>query len=276
MDNSRSGWEHLNGLASQYHKLVQQGEGTSAETRSMLQIEIANMITASTLPLLKSIAGAMLKRGYTVRDHTFSLAGINIQPEDLVQEGVLEILRSLKNYDPARGSLCSFINEYAAGAMYRAGLEYKSLLHVGERARQEALLIVKQPQNIVDIRMESMMSPCRYRNRRAALEALYGEIEDIWAQPEGYLHNHLESRIPVQAKESYIEPEDQVGLEKALSKALASLEGIHKKIIEEHFLGEEEKTLARIGREHHLSRERIRQLKEEALQTLQPLLSAYV
>ena len=86
---------------------------------------------------------------------------------------------------------------------------------------------------------------------------MHGEIEDIWAQPEGYLHNHLESRIPVQAKESYIEPEDQVGLEKALSKALASLEGIHKKIIEEHFLGEEEKTLARIGREHHLSRERI-------------------
>ena len=218
----------------------------------------------------------MLKRGYTVRDHTFSLAGINIQPEDLVQEGVLEILRSLKNYDPARGSLCSFINEYAAGAMYRAGLEYKSLLHVGERARQEALLIVKQPQNTVDIKMESTISPCKYRNRRAAVEALYGEIEDIWTPPAGYLHNHLESRIPVRTEPAYIEPEDQPGLEKALSKALASLGGIHKRIIEEHFLVEEGKTLARIGKEQRLSRERIRQLKEEALQTLRPLLSAYV
>ncbi len=95
----------LQPLAIEYLELVNEGYGTSLGNRTARQIEIANQIVVEALPYVKDIAkrfkGFRLKlkisNGKIARP---ILKYDNIPLEDLVQNGCLGIVKSIKNYNP--------------------------------------------------------------------------------------------------------------------------------------------------------------------------------
>jgi RNA polymerase sigma-32 factor len=92
---------------------------------------------------------------------------------------------------------------------------------------------------------------------------------------------HSDEARGLQVPSALPDPETAVGAKELrrrrssiLSECLSILDGRERRIVDEHILSEDKHTLAEIGDELGISRERVRQLEKRALRKMRQLIEA--
>jgi RNA polymerase primary sigma factor len=203
---------------------------------------------------------------------------------DLVQEGNLGLLKAVDRFDPSRGTRFStfavwWIRHTITRAMSNHGRTIRIPVHVTvdhlnlrKATRRLEAELARAPSDeevaqVLDMAVERVGSTrramqCRPVSTDAPLHVDGAEkVEDVLAcehADEAWEHVEFRCDAPV------------------LDRALATLPGLERRILDGRFGldGGEERTLADIGTDHRLSRERIRQLQNRALARLREQLDA--
>jgi RNA polymerase sigma-32 factor len=199
---------------------------------------------------------------------------------DLVSEGNLGLMMALRKFDPERG--VRFVT-YAAywSRAYILNYVIKSWSMVGGgsgplrskmffKLRRERAMVAnvigegneEQAMNMLAERIGETVERTKELTRR--LEARDVSL-DVSANEEGRatLLDGLTDAGPTQ-EDRYMEEERKDALKGALESAVASLDDRERFIVEQRLMAEEETSLAEIGRQLGVSRERARQLEARA------------
>ena len=201
-----------------------------------------------------------------------------LPPDDLVQEGAIGLLGAVDKYDPDRGTAFS---TYAFWRI-RAAITH-ALTADGQ--------IVRIPRPVLERRRRVARE--RERLTRGGREPTVASLAEATALPEGDVVEALavsavasleeESPLGRPLGETLADPRSPEPAEElvasaragALRAALARLSPRKRRIVHRHFgLAGEPATLIEIGAEMHLSPERVRGLKDEALRDLASELAA--
>jgi RNA polymerase sigma-32 factor len=193
---------------------------------------------------------------------------------DLFAEGNFGLVRALEKFDPSRGFrfvtyAAYWIRAYVLGYV----LKHWSLVNVGVRSKHffklrrerrriegmvsdssEALALLSERTGLTPARLEEMLQ--RLDSRDVSLDA------QVFQDGATTLVDRLPSDEPNQDEQ--LEKEQDCDCAKRIvTKALASLDPRERLVIENRLLadGEDERTLADLGRELGISRERARQLE---------------
>ncbi len=187
--------------------------------------------------------------------------------EDLIQAGCIGLWKALERFDPRRQTRFStYASFWIRQALQRAHHEQSGIIrlpaHIHERLRREAQgLPVQNPALVEQARRVSqpplsLLSPPRHMEENGddseMREGLIG-----WDREEERLEN--------------------LALREILETAIALLPEREEKVIRllYGFNDGVTRTLAETGRKLGISRERVRQLRDKALETLREILSQY-
>jgi RNA polymerase primary sigma factor len=201
---------------------------------------------------------------------------------DLVQEGNLGLLKAMDRFDPARGfRFSTYAVWWIRHHINRAMADKSRLVRVPvhrldrhnqiEKARRRLIgelgrdpsgaelakatgLSAEQLEEIAEQRFERVVSLDAPRS---------GDEDDDRAAHDWFRDPHADDASPIERLSRDVDL-------RRLRSALGGLKPIEAAVLSKRFgMGErEERTLADIGEEHGLSRERIRQIEQQALQRL--------
>jgi len=211
---------------------------------------------------------------------------------DLVSEGNLGLMMAMRKFDPERG--VRFVT-YAAywSRAYILNYVIKSWSMVGggsgplrskmffklrrERAMVSNLLGEGDEQKSMELlaeRIGQTVEKTKELTRR--LEARDVSL-DVQQHEEGRatLLDALQDAAPTQ-EERFFDEEKRDAVRSALATAVATLDDREKFIVEQRLMADEETSLAEIGRQLGVSRERARQLETRAKSKLKKLLEGLV
>jgi RNA polymerase sigma-32 factor len=211
-----------------------------------------------------------------------------IRVGDLVAEGNLGLMMAVKKFDPERGTRFVTYAGYWIRA-YVLDLVVRSSTMVGagsgplrskiffrlrrERAKVANLVedsderneILAAKFNVSKERMQEMTQ--RLDARDVSLDA------QVFTDSSVALVDTLAGDLPAQ-DEQFLEAERETAVHELLSGALDGLDKRERYIVEQRIMSDDEMSLADIGRELGVSRERARQLEARAKKKLQKQLSA--
>lgn len=267
-------WEYLDQLAKEYYEIG------SHDTRTPRQIEIANEIAVNCLPLVTGIAKDLKYSNVKMPGGKYIRVKKSISIEDLIQEGCLALIISLKNYNPEREqeNLSQFLIPRIATAMYRS-------------QNQENMYIIKKEcyhkyNRIVRNKgIEGVLDSHSFY--RASLIAL--GINNNWKElgqsrlvevcedyePKNSRELTADLRFPSEIIEEEDIPSQVYNPEKLLERKLnieavrTALQELSERkgfVIRAIFWGQE--TLTEIGDCMEISPQRVDQIKKEAIQEL--------
>jgi len=211
-----------------------------------------------------------------------------IRVGDLVAEGNLGLMMAVKKFDPERGTRFVTYAGYWIRA-YILDLVVRSSTMVGagsgplrskiffrlrrERAKVANLVedaderdeILAAKFNVSKERMQEMTR--RLDARDVSLDA------QVFTDSSVALVDTMAGDLPAQ-DEQYLEAERESAVHELLSGALDGLDRRERYIVEQRIMSDDEMSLADIGRELGVSRERARQLEARAKKKLQKQLTA--
>jgi RNA polymerase sigma factor (sigma-70 family) len=215
--------------------------------------------------LVEEHMGLVRAIAFRYRDHGLPL-------EDLVQEGAIGLLGAVDNYDPDRGTT------FSTYAFWRIRAAVTHALTADAQ-------IVRIPRPVLDRRRRVARE--RERLTSTGLEPTVARLADATELPERDVAEALtasavgsldeETRLGHPLAETIADPRSPEPEEELLASArtgdlraaLGRLNPRKRRIVRRHFgLGSEPATLIEIGAEMHLSPERVRGLKDEALRDL--------
>lgn len=194
----------------------------------------------------------------------YSRRGLSL--EDLMQEGVLGLMRAAEKFDPAQQT------RFAAYATY--WIRQSMLRAVDDQSR-----VIRIPVHIA----ESVRKATRFReatkaglNRDATVEELAQKLEcsTVVAGRLFKIPGVIAGTIPAVLADSALTPADQIPHERSLKRLLggllSKLPPRSEYVIRLRFGlgGIEEQTLEEIGQRFDLTRERVRQIEAKALRIL--------
>lgn len=213
-----------------------------------------------------------------VRSIAFRYRGRGLPLEDLVQEGAIGLLGAVEDYDPDRGTAFSTyafwrIRAAVTHALTADGQIVRIPRPVLERRRR----VARERERLARGGREPTVA-----NLAAATELRERDVEEALAVfPVGSLDEETPLGHPL--GETIADPRSPEPAEEliasartdALRAALARLAPRKRRIVHRHFgLAGKPATLVEIGTELHLSPERVRGLKDEALRDLASELAA--
>ena len=263
--------------ASRYPLLSEAEERRLAERlRDHGDVDAARQLVLSHLRLVISIA-----RGYL---------GYGLPHADLIQEGNIGLMKSVKRFDPSRGvRLVSFAMDWGKAEIHEYILKNGRLVKVATTKAQRKLffnlrsmksefegtdtLSVAQADAVaarLGVKAEEVVEmETRLSGRDLALEGNPDDGEDAFA-PIDYL---ADARYePVRVLENKAQAHLQ---QEGLYAALDGLDPRSRRIVEARWLSEgEAATLHDLAAEFGVSAERIRQIEAKALQKMRGLLAA--
>lgn len=290
------GWDRLNELGIKYYEEVQRGydttfdERTNLRNRSDLQIRLANEIIDGSIGLIKKIAIDVLHgKGFKISNNankkgffTLSLKYTKqiTDISDLVSYGSIGVIEDIHNFDPTKGSISTFIGYTAATKMYREASINSTLIYIPTYLYERAIKIIRKSRNKKEAldKLQFEDNTIRMNRDRASLlyELIKGEYLDIDKILSGSEDDSPDSekwadRYLVDTnKPSAEEAIDNKKIEEIVGIVLATLLPRERKILRLRFgIGDDNaKTLAEIGSDFEVTRERIYQIESRALRKL--------
>ncbi len=208
---------------------------------------------------------------------------------DLIQEGNLGLVRAVKSFDPEKGfRLISYGVWWIRAYIQEFILRNWSLVKIGTTQLQRRLFNHLQssqkrlarivPTNSEDERKESLAKAAggTVRDVEEMERRLYGRDLSIDVSASEGLNNFsLHERLSTDRNNAADLLEEKEGREvqnKALRKALSTLEERERHIVASRHLTEDTITLRELGEQLGISKERVRQLETRALSTLRDCL----
>lgn len=204
---------------------------------------------------------------------------------DLIQEGNLGLLQALQRFDPSRGVKLSSYGAYWIRAfILKYLIDNIRLVRVG-RSRAERKLFFRLNKEKRELERQGFRAePALLAERLDVSEQDVVDFEARLARPEMSMNapvrrdddkSEMGDFIPARTPSA----EDEVGdaelrrvfQEKVLAFA-EELEERDQQILRERLLAEEPKTLAELGKEFGVSRERVRQLEARLMKRMQAYL----
>ena len=206
---------------------------------------------------------------------------------DLVQEGNLGLLKAMDRFDPARGfRFSTYAVWWIRHHINRAVADKSRLVRVPvhrldrhneiERARKQLQGDLGREPTIEELGKATKMDPAQLERvsalrfeRVVSLDAPSGDEDDDRSRHDWFQDPHAGGASP-------LETLSHASDVKRLKVAMAHLKPIEVTVLRKRFgMGDaEERTLADIGAEHGLSRERIRQIEQQALARLRKVMDA--
>jgi RNA polymerase sigma-32 factor len=229
-------------------------------------IEAAHELVVSHLPFVVKVA--------------FQYRHYMLPIQDLIQEGTIGLMKSVKRFDPYKGyRLVSFAIWWIKAYIKNFILKSWSLVKLGTTQAQRKLFFrigdigehldqesrdakINDLAESLNVKTDEVIEvQARVKARERSLNETFGEDRDISAL------ELLEDTAPDQ-ESALIEHEERANLEDVTKKALKKLDNRERFIISKRFMEDEPWTLQRIGDHFGTSRERVRQLESRALNKL--------
>lgn len=290
MKKKLPGWNKINEYAQEYYTEVQKGFGTEVkyiqkddtisivDNRSSYQKELADKIITGTRPFLHRLAQELLNGKVEVYNQGPKLSLKKYRMsfiEDLVQEATLNMVKCLKNFQPAKGSISTFIHYNAIAAMCRYAKKENGFIKVPLH------IIDKVEKYISNGRWESIYHIMEETSTEATTSAaVYCGITNKYKNINGLIEtNHHFSNSPSQRKvEETIADENaqtdkkvqQQELETRIERVLATLTPREELVMRMRFgIGDDnDQSLEKIGEKLRITPQRIKQIEVKALQKL--------
>ena len=206
---------------------------------------------------------------------------------DLVQEGTIGLIQAIRRFDPGKGTrLATYAGWWVRSAIQEHVVKSWSVVRVGTSTAQKAMFF-RLRRMMADLRegadalSEDLVRPIAKRFNVPLKDAMN------MARRAGRSDPSLNQHLRADSEQEWIDhlpdagetPEETVAAEsearfckKAIAAALARLPHREQVIIAGRYLSDLKKTRDAIGRELGLSKERVRQLEQKALETLRKFL----
>ena len=274
------------GNLSYYLQEIKRFPILSAEEEYMLAVrfkenddtEAAHKLVTSHLRLVAKIA--MGYRGY------------GLPVTDLISEGNVGIMQAVKKFDPEKGfRLATYAMWWIRAQIQEYVLHSWSLVKIGTTAAQKKLFFnlrkLKRQLESID---EGNLSPDNVReiaNRLNVKEVEVQDMENRLFSGDQSLNIHLDSETDTEwqdmlidskeTQDKIIENKNEYNYRKKLfTKALRVLKPREREIIKLRRLIEKPKKLEELSQQFSISRERVRQIEEKAVEKLQKEISNFV
>lgn len=206
--------------------------------------------------------------------------GLGVPLEDLIQEGNLGLLKALKKFDPDRGTkFATFASNRIVQEMRRAVPRTAAAISIPSR-KAEAKRFRAQAREDAASRSGARRPPARRSPARRSPSSREDEMLpdpysfdslDAPATEDGPLRSELLADTLQPDTGDLLEvAEETADCERALEEAVSRLPERLREVVSRSFglNRPAPESLAEIGRSMHLTRERVRQLKEKALSLL--------
>ncbi len=233
--------------------------------------EAAHKLVTSHLRLVAKIA--MGYRGY----------GLPIT--DLISEGNVGIMRAVKKFDPDKGfRLATYAMWWIRAQIQEYVLHSWSLVKIGTTAAQKKLFFnLKKLKIQLQNFDENNLSPENIKeiaNRLNVKETEVINMEGRLYANDKSLNTHISTDIETEWQDMIIDENDTQDInfenkneyefrKNLFTKALDILNPREKEIIKLRRLSEKPKKLEELSKKFNISRERVRQIEEKAIQKLQ-------
>jgi RNA polymerase sigma-32 factor len=229
-------------------------------------IEAAHELVVSHLPFVVKVA--------------FQYRHYMLPVQDLIQEGTIGLMKSVKRFDPYKGyRLVSFAIWWIKAYIKNFILKSWSLVKLGTTQAQRKLFFrigdigehldqesrdskINDLAESLNVKTDEVIEvEARVKARERSLNETFGEDRDISAL-------ELLEDTALDQESALIDHEERAKLEDVTKKALKKLDDRERFIISKRFMDDEPWTLQRIGDHFGTSRERVRQLESRALNKL--------
>jgi len=237
--------------------------------------EAAHKLVTSHLRLVAKIA--MGYRGY------------GLPVTDLISEGNVGIMQAVKKFDPEKGfRLATYAMWWIRAQIQEYVLHSWSLVKIGTTSAQKKLFFnLKKLKNQLESIDDGSLSPENVREIANRLDVKEGEVRDM----EGRLFSgdqSLNVQISHEAdtewqdmivddsetQDKVVEKKDEyLHRKKLFNEALKILNPREKEILEHRRLRDKPKKLEELSQQFKISRERVRQIEEKAMEKLQKEIS---
>ena len=237
--------------------------------------EAAHKLVTSHLRLVAKIA--MGYRGY------------GLPVTDLISEGNVGIMQAVKKFDPERGfRLATYAMWWIRAQIQEYVLHSWSLVKIGTTAAQKKLFFnLRKLKNQLESIDDCSLSPDNFREIANRLNVKEAEVKDM----EGRLFSGDQSLNVQIGHEANTEWQDMIvddsetqdkvvekkdaylHRKKLFNEALKILNPREKEIIELRRLRDKPKKLEELSQQFNISRERVRQIEEKAMEKLQKKIS---
>ncbi|MBQ7698082.1 MAG: sigma-70 family RNA polymerase sigma factor [Paludibacteraceae bacterium] len=237
------------------------------------EVELAGRIRQGDRAALEKLTKANLRFVVSVAKQ-YQNQGLSLP--DLINEGNLGLIKAAEKFDETRGfKFISYAVWWIRQSILQALAEQarivrlplnqvgsinkinKTLQHFEQE--HERRPSVEELAEILDMPIEKIAETMKMSGRHISMDAPFVEGED----------NSLIDVMPNEDSPNADRGLINESLTKEIDRALATLTEREAKILRQFFgLGVQEKTLEEIGEELHLTRERVRQIKEKAIKKL--------
>ena len=249
-----------------------------------------------------SLARKWIKKGDTAAAHklvtshlrlvariAMGYKGYGLPITELISEGNIGLMQAVKKYDPEKGfRLSTYAMWWIRAAIQEYVLKSWSLVKIGTTAAQKKLFFnLKKIKNQLTSYNDGSLKPDQVKEIAERLDVTEAEVSDMEGRMSGtdYSLNAVVSDDGESEWQDWLVDEDadqEVKLaereelskrKNLLSKAINILNDREQEIISARKLSEIPKTLEELSKTYKISRERVRQIEEKALEKLQKEIS---
>ncbi len=217
--------------------------------------------------------------------NTYKSYGLN--PMDLIQEGNIGLMHAVKGFDPTKGyRLISYAVWWIKAYIQNFIIKSWSLVKIGTNQAQRKLFYkLRSTKQRLDY-TEDILSPDEYKNLAEELGVSDEAVVEM-DQRIGGKDLSLDAELAANNESTHLDfltddltnqeeiiskSEEEEKLKSGLDIAMDSLKDRERYIIRSRILSENPRTLEELGSELKISRERVRQIENSALQKIKNVL----